>query len=344
MMGGGLLVVSNFLSASGFNRSYAEDLSDQLQARGWRVTRTSHRKERMRRLADMLHTAWASRGQYAVAQVDVFSGPAFFWAEAVCFELRRLRKPYVLTLHGGNLPAFARQWPRRVRALLQSAIEVTAPSNYLRESLCRYRADIVLRRNAIDVASIPFRERTSARPRLVWVRAFHAIYNPVLAVDVVATLRVRHPEITLRMVGPDKNDGSLAAVRARIAELGLEQAIEIVGPVAKDVVARELADADVFLNTSNIDNTPLSLLEAMAAGACVVSSSVGGIPYLVDDRSALLVPPGDAAAAAAAVDRALVAPALAGSLSRGGHEVAAKHDWGAVLPEWEHAFRRIGGV
>jgi glycosyltransferase involved in cell wall biosynthesis len=340
----GLLFVSNFLSASGFNRSYAEDLSERLEQRGWSVVRTSHRAERLLRLGDMLRTAWARRATYAVAQVDVFSGPAFVWAEAVCFELRRLGKPYVLTLHGGNLPEFARQWPRRVRALLGSAVEVTAPSDYLREQLRAYREDIVLRRNAIDVAAIPFTARTVARPRLLWVRAFHDIYNPVLAIDVVAKLRTRFPDVRLRMLGPDKLDGSLGAVQARILELGLTDAVDMVGRVPKHVVAEELAAADIFLNTANIDNTPLSLLEAMAAGLCVVTTSVGGIPYLVNDASAVLVPPSDASAMTAAVERLLADRSCVTDLSRQAHALAAAHDWPVVLDEWEHAFRRMGAA
>ena len=56
------------------------------------------------RLADMLHTAWRRRREYQVAQVDLYSGPAFFWAAGVCALLKCLGKPCVLTLHGGNLP------------------------------------------------------------------------------------------------------------------------------------------------------------------------------------------------------------------------------------------------
>ena len=79
-------------------------------------------------LPDMLATVWTRRCDYDIAQIDVYSGAAFFWAEAVAFALRRLGKPYVLTLHGGALPDFAREWPRRTRRLLESAAAVTAPA------------------------------------------------------------------------------------------------------------------------------------------------------------------------------------------------------------------------
>ena len=116
-----VLIIGNFLSASGGSRGVCEDLAERLAANGWHVLTASRRRPKLLRLADMLLTASRHRHEYAVAQIDVFSGPAFCWAEAVAWTLRRLDKPYVLTLHGGNLPEFAARWPGRVRLLLASA-------------------------------------------------------------------------------------------------------------------------------------------------------------------------------------------------------------------------------
>jgi glycosyltransferase involved in cell wall biosynthesis len=324
------LFVSNFLAESGLNRVYAADLSDRLEARGWQITRTSSRLPKLARLADMLRTAWRSRRGYAVAHVDVFSGPAFVWAEAVCFELRRLGKPYMLTLRGGNLPAFSRAWPRRVRALLASARAVTVPSRYLAHHMAPYRPDVSVLPNAVDVTAYGFRTRRPASPRLVWLRAFHEIYNPALAVEVLARL----PGATLRMVGPDK-DGSRARVERRARELGVDQRLEIVGAVPKSAVAAELARGDIFLNTTNVDNSPVSVLEAMAAGLCVVSTNAGGIPYMLShDRDALLVRTADPEAMAAAVERIVAEPDLAERLSTAARDTAAPHDWSSVLERW----------
>lgn len=332
-----VLYVSNFL-ASGSNRSYCEDLSDRLEHRGWRVTRTSRVQARTARLFDMMRTAWKRHAAYDVAVIDVYSGPAFLWAEAVAFELRRLHKPYVLTLHGGSLPDFAQRWPRRVRRLLRSAALVTAPSEFMRERMRETRSDIALVRNAVDTSAFTFALRSRPRPQLVWVRAFHAIYNPVLAIEVLA----RVPGATLTMLGPDKGDGSLAAVRARAAALGVEDRLEIVGRVPRTEVARYLARADVFVNTTDVDNTPLSVLEAMATGLCVVTTNAGGLPYLVEhETSGLLARQGDAAAMSAAIRRLLAEPALAEQLSRGARARALEHDWSPVLDQWAHLLEKV---
>lgn len=330
-----LLYVGTFLSKAGANRSYCEDLADRLEMRGRHVVRTSQRLPRLSRVADMLRVAWRERGSYRAAIVDVFSGMAFVWAEAVCFELARLGKPFVLTLHGGNLPEFAAKWPRRVRHLLGSAAAVTAPSSFLAERMRAFREDLRVVRNAIDIDSYPFAPRDRARSRLVWVRAFHEMYDPVLAVDVLARVAARHPDVRLAMIGPDK-DGSRARVESRARQLGVLDRLDLPGAVSRVEVADRLGAADVFVNTTRVDNTPLSVIEAMASGLCVVSTSVGGIPHLVrDGETGILVPPGDAAAMADGIDRVLREPALAARLSRGARAFATECDWAPVLAQWD---------
>ena len=105
---------------------------------------TSRKRSRLLRLLDMIKTAWCRRHDYTIAQVDVFSGYSFLWAEAVCQIFSWLGKPYILTLHGGNLPMFAKKWPGRVRRLLCSAAVVTTPSGYLLHNMTRYRSDLRL--------------------------------------------------------------------------------------------------------------------------------------------------------------------------------------------------------
>src|SRR3954471_19625153 len=99
-----ILIIGNFLSETLGTRGVCEDLAVKLEHSGWTVISASRRLGRVQRLLDMVDTAWSRRRSYGVAQVDVYSGLAFLWAETVCWTLRRAGKPYVLTLHGGNLP------------------------------------------------------------------------------------------------------------------------------------------------------------------------------------------------------------------------------------------------
>ena len=312
----GALFVGNFLSASLGNRGVCEDLADGLRQRGWRLVTASSQPGRVARLADMLATSWRKRRSYAVAHVDVFSGPSFLWAEAVCGLLRILGRPYVLTLHGGSLPAFADRHPVRVRRLLRSAASVTTPSPYMVTRLKGCRDNIELLPNAVDLRRFCFRHRPNPRPKLIWLRAFHRDYNPPLAVETVAVLKSEFPDIELLMYGADRGDGSLAATREAVGRLGIARHVQIHSAVSFRDVPGRLGEADVFLNTTDYESFGVSVVEAAAAGLCIVSTNAGALPSIwTDQHDALLVPQRNPAAMAAAVRAILGGPGLAGRLS-----------------------------
>src|SRR5207253_9954293 len=108
--------------------------------------------------------------------------------------------------------------------------------------------------NSIDVDMYSFRVRSRTEPHLVWLRAFHEIYNPSLAVRTVALLRKDFRSLQLRMLGPDKGDGSLQIALRTAAELGVTARVATPGMIAKSAVPKALSEQDIFLNTTNIDN------------------------------------------------------------------------------------------
>jgi glycosyltransferase involved in cell wall biosynthesis len=332
----GILLVGNFLSASTGTRGVCEDLAAALSIAGWSVLTTSSHRRRFPRLIDFLLTVWLKRKRYSVAQVDVYSGLAFLWAELVCRSLRMAKKPYVLTLHGGNLPVFAQSSGKRVRRLLEGSSAITTPSEYLLQHMRPYSKNLVLLPNPLDLTKYPFRQREHPAPNLVWLRAFHDTYNPSLAIRVVALLVQDLPGVRLLMIGPDKGDGSYAATKDSAVKLGVAEHIQFPGAVPKDETPHWLQQGDIFLNTTRVDNTPVSVLEAMACGLCIISTNVGGIPYMLQDEyDALLVPSNDDAAMAKAVQRILVEAGLAERLSRNARRKAEQFDWPNILPTWE---------
>ena len=343
--GGGTPAVffaGNFLA--GATRSMCEDLAAALATAGWRILRPPTRSGRLSRSLGMAASAWTARGLYDVGYVDLFSGPAFLRAEVVCEVMRLARKPYVVVMRGGNLPAFAAKHPSRVRRLLRNAPLVVSPSPYLQQVMRGFRSDIHLVANGIDLARYPFVERSQPRPRLVWLRAFHDIYDPVLAVDTLARVRHAFPEARLTMTGPDAGDGTLATARAAAARLDVAGAVDIELGVDKADVPRRLAAGDIFLNTARIDNLPVTVIEAMACGLCVVTTDVGGITYAFEHgRDALFVPSGDPDAMAAAVMRLLSDGALAGRLSASARATAERFALPAVIAEWRQVLAGLAG-
>jgi L-malate glycosyltransferase len=306
------------------------------------VRTASSRRPKLARLFSMLHAVWRGRRDDDVVHVEIFSGGAFIWGAASVALARFLRKPVVLTLHGGSLPEFGVRWPGTIRRLLGSARMVTVPSEFLRRRMEVYRSDLRLVPNPLDVKAYPFRIRQKPEPRLVWMRAFDETYNPSLAPRVLAELTANFPGASLTMIGPDKGDGSLARTKECARRLGVEDRIRFVGGVPKSSVGEHISQGDVFLNTTNVDNAPVSVLEALACGLGLVSTNVGGMPDLVaDGEDGLLVPPDDAAAMAAAVRRLLGEPGLAARLSRNGRRKAEAMDWSTILPRWKSLLSEV---
>ena len=125
----------------------------------------------------------------------------------------------------------------------------------------------------------------------MYVRAFAKIYNPTMAIEVLKELKNTYPNATLCMVGPDK-DGTQADVQQLIKRYQLHDSVEITGVLSKEDWHKKSEDFDIFINTTNVDNTPVSVIEAMALGLPVVSTNAGGVPYLLSSKkNALLVDP-----------------------------------------------------
>ena len=337
-----ILMVGNHFHDTNHNVNAWQAVAAKLSDAGIHVITTSNKPHRFARLVDMAFTIVTKRNAYHAAQVDIFSGAAFFWGFISVTLLRILQKPTIITLHGGNLPLFSKRHPRLLRYLLRIPEEVTAPSAYLLNALKHDRHDIRLIPNAIDISNYPFVQRINVQPNLIWLRAFHEIYNPSLAVEVIARLKAKHPNITLTMIGPDKGDGSLQRTQEQVQIQNLQDCIQFPGKAAKNEVPQRLNRGDIFLNTTNFDNTPISVMEAMACGLCVVSTNVGGLPYLIDDEvDGLLVPPNDPDALAAAVERVLSEPGLAQRLSTNARAKVENFDWSKVLPEWEKVIESL---
>ena len=338
----GVYIAGNFLSKNVGVRGAGEDLAEQLLKNNWEVITASSHPNRILRLFDLLGTAFFHRRNYQIAFVEVYSNLAFIWAEILSSLLRILNKPYVLILHGGKLPEFRLKNPVRIQRILTSAKTVTSPSKYLINAFHYTRSSIQYLPNGIEVSNYPYRLRKRVKLNLFWLRAFHSIYSPVTAIEVLHLLSKDYPAATLTMIGPDKEDGSYQEVNQKISDYKLEDKIVITGPIPKENVGEYLSHGDVFLNTTLYESFGVSVLEAAACGLCIITTNVGELPYLWKNGvDALLVPPNDPTAMAAAVKRTLEEPGLAEKLSTNARKKAEQYDWSVILPQWERIIDSI---
>jgi glycosyltransferase involved in cell wall biosynthesis len=135
--------------------------------------------------------------------------------------------------------------------------------------------------------------------------------------------------------GPLRDD-----LRSEARGLGLEN-VTFCGAILPDRMPMLYDEMDVYLNAPEIDNMPISILEAAACGLPIVTSNAGGIPYMVQDGvNALLVPCNDDAALAAAAIRLFEEPGLALRLTTAAREeVLQRYVWPVVERNWMETYR-----
>lgn len=261
--------------------------------------------------------------------------------ELVAHGLTRARERglrTILVLEGGAIPELCDEDPERLASLLARADVVVSTSAYLTQSVRRFGIPLVPIPNTIRIEEYPFRARTSVRPRLLWMRSFEStVYNPELAVRVLAQLLPRLPALTLTMAGLD--DGGLEPTRELARELGVAGAVTFHDFIEMDEKRRLMDQADVFLNTNRSDNLPVSVMEAAAMGMPVVATDVGALAEIVvHEESGLLVPSDDVAAMAQATASILASDERAGAMSLRARAQAETFDASRTFPRWSSAF------
>jgi glycosyltransferase involved in cell wall biosynthesis len=272
--------------------------------------------------------------------------------------------PVVVSLHGSDIyvaerSALARAGARRAFA---RAGWITACSDDLRERAVALGADPDRCETVpYGVDAARFRPDDDARARVrqelgvsdsepVVFAAGRFVHKKGFAylIDATARLVDRWPGLRVVIGG----SGDLAeALRARAHDAGIARHMLFTGVLDHMAVASCLAAADVAVVPSvrdeagNVDGLPNIVMEAMASATALVATTVGGIPGVVDpDRTGILVPPGDAAALAAAIDRLLSDPRRRRELGLAARdEVVAGHSWNRVAESFERAYARARG-
>jgi len=313
--------------------SQDETVADLFEADGFVVRRASSCRNRLLRTLDQLVSVLRWR-DVDVVVIAVFSWRSFWIADFASAISRRIpRRKVVLFLHGGELPVFADAHPRRVRRVFDRADRVLAPSRFLRDAFDGWGYDIGIVPNVIAFEQHQYLARTEARPHLLWMRAFHRNYGPVMALEVLARVRERVPAATMTMGGVDH--GMLGEAKRAAARLGLEQAVEFPGYLDGPARAEAFARSDLFLNTNIVDNTPVSVIEAAACGLVPVANRIGGVPVLLtDDVDSRLVDAGDVDAMADAIVSLIEDPETFARLSLGARALAMSYRWQEVRGRW----------
>jgi glycosyltransferase involved in cell wall biosynthesis len=328
-----LLYIGNKLSAKGVTVTSIETLGTFLKNEGYTVYTASSKKNKILRLADMLLAVIRYSRKVGIVLIDTYSTQNFYFAVAVANVCRMIRIPYIPILRGGDLPARLKKSKRHSFKLFGGAKTNVAPSRYLlQEFKTEGYTNLTYIPNTIQLENYPFLLRKAIRTRILWVRSFAGIYNPELALEILELLIAEGIDAEMCMVGPEK-DGSLARCK-QIAETK-RLPVSFPGKLSKPQWIELSSDYDIFINTTNFDNTPVSVIEAMALGLPVISTRVGGVPYLIEDGvDGILVPANNASAFVTQIKRFIHDPDTASGISEKARKKVTAFDWEKVKGMW----------
>lgn len=276
-----ILYIGNDLTAKTKYNSTLTTLSQFLRLEGYNVIISSNQQNKVFRLLDMLGTIINFRKKLDFILIDTFSTSNFYYAFLTSQLARLFKIKYVPILHGGNLPYRLDHSKFMSQALFANSYKNIAPSNYLRYEFEKRGYPVEFIPNIIEIKNYKFKLRRSIDPTLLYVRAFAHLYNPTMAIYVLNLIKKEYPKAKLCMIGPIKDD-SFEKTKKLVKELNLQNDVEFTGVLTKDDWHKRSEEFDIFINTTNFDNTPVSVMEAMALGLTIISTNVGGMPFLIN--------------------------------------------------------------
>jgi glycosyltransferase involved in cell wall biosynthesis len=279
-----LLYIGNILSKHGFSPTTIETLGPLLQQE-FDVHLVSNKKSKFLRILDMWFSIIKNRTTVDYIVIDTYSSSAYYFALSCGILSHFLGLKYIPILHGGNLETRIHKSSKLTNTFFRNAFILVSPSGFLKHIFEKHGySNIIVIPNNIQIENYNFRQRSIISPKLLWVRSFADFYNPELAIYILKKLLKNYPESQLCFVGPDK-DGTQKKCIALTEELELQKNIIFTGKLPKTDWLKLAQDYDIFISTTNIDNTPVSVIEAMALGMIVISTNVGGVPYVIANES-----------------------------------------------------------
>jgi L-malate glycosyltransferase len=241
------------------------------------------------------------------------------------------RKKVLLNYHSGEAEDHLQRWRRTAIPTIRLADVVVVPSEYLVRVFADFGIPSHAIYNLIDTAKFRFRERLPLRPAFLANRNFEKHYGVDRVLKAFAIIQRTVPEATLTVAGDGVERSSLEDL-ART--LGLKNT-RFIGRVPPDNITEQYDAADIYLNGSEIDNQPLSILEAFACGLPIVTTDAGGIPDIVTDgKTGFVVPRGDYESLASRALQLLSEPNRAAEMAENGLEECRKYSWDAVKDAW----------
>ena len=278
---------------------------------------------------------------YKYDVIHVFSASyfSFMLAPTPAILIGKLyRRKILLNYHSGEAEDHLNRWRRTAIPTIRMVDSLVVPSEYLVRVFASYGLKATAIYNLIDTSKFRFRERSPLRPVFLSNRNLESHYGVDRVLRAFALIQEKFPEASLTVAG----DGSQArALRELAQELNLQNET-FIGQVAPFAIGEIYDATDIFMNGSEIDNQPLSILEAFSCGLPVVTTDAGGIPDIVEDgKTGMVVARGDFEEMAKRAIALLNDSSLAKQIVEQARRECLKYSWEAVRDAWMNVYHGL---
>ncbi|MEX0902955.1 MAG: glycosyltransferase family 4 protein [Pseudohongiellaceae bacterium] len=280
------------------------------------------------RRADVVHVFSASYWSFLLSPVPAILASRLF------------NKRVVLNYHSGEAQDHLGKWGVLVHPWLRMVDKIVVPSTYLAKVFAGFGYQTRVIRNIVDTSLFQYRDRSPLQPRLLSSRNLEPYYRVDNTLRAFALVQRKRPDATLTVVGYGSEEEQLRQwVRAnRVAN------VRFAGRVEPEQMPAIYDEADIFINSSVVDNQPVSILEAFAAGLSVISTPTGDIPSMVKRGLTGEIVPQDAPEVMAeAILKLLENQSQAAAMRNRARTEVEKYTWPSVSSEWAELYSR-GGV
>jgi len=275
---------------------------------------------------DVVHLFSASYLSFLIAQMPAILVSSSF------------RRPVILNYRSGEAEDHLRSSGSFVRYLIDKCHSIVVPSQFLVDVFEQFGFHATAIPNFVESTVDACRVRHSVQPRILVPRTLEPEYNVACALRAFRIVKDQIPEAELTILGDGSQEGELKSL-ARELKLG---DVHFAGRIEHSEMSAVLDRHDLLLNTSSIDNMPVSLLEGFAAGLPIVTTAAGGIPYMIRDReNGHLVGVDDAAGAAERILELCRDPAEVCRLSNRGLREAESYSWDRVADSWFELYSSV---
>jgi len=295
------------------------------------------------RLLPYLWRVWRLAGKTDVIHLMANSGWSWqLFAAPVLWTGWLRNTPVIVNYRGGEARQYLAASARWVKPSMAMAAQLVVPSGFLKQVFSEVGLAATVIPNIIDLETFypPPQQPAGSAFTLAITRNLEPIYGLDTAIRALAIVREHIPEIQLKIAGSGPQGAEL---RQLAEQLGLTDAVEFLGRLERPQVVALYHSAHAMLNPSRVDNMPNSVLEALACGLPVISTDVGGVPYIVEDgQTALLVPPDNEGEMAQAILKLRSDSELYANLQENGCRAVAQYSWDKIKPQWLALYQAYG--